>query len=405
MTPISLAVLEHRHGDHRANAADLNGVNGFRIAGEIRRSFAQIRDLDWLAAPRVSGMLAIRRRAAATFRPATARPRLSSTSHGARRRGALRLRAETACRSCAANSHRVIQDSLKTGSNRRRRADDAQHIRRGLPAALAIRPAHVRATQSFCSGVGAGRLATRRASAHCGASARPSYVAVFHGFAVRCARAQSGYAVTPFADRDSLVASCLPPGFGQAIVLAQTGLLEGPRSDLSGSSGSPPMSDSGENRYRGNALYGRHERLIRGEIMRLNQCHNFHDFRELARRRLPGPIFNYIDGAADDETTYRRNTRAFEDCDLVPSVLAGVEQVDLSVTVLGSKIENAVLLLADRFAPAVSPSGRARRGARRGKIRHDVRRFLAGHGEPGRHRERIFRFRRSISSTFTRIAG
>ena len=72
--------------------------------------------------------------------------------------------------------------------------------------------------------------------------------------------------------------------------------------------------------------------------MRLQHCYNFHDFRELARRRLPGPIFNYIDGAADDETTYRRNTRAFEQCDLVPSVLAGVEQIDLSGTVLGQKL-------------------------------------------------------------------
>ena len=72
--------------------------------------------------------------------------------------------------------------------------------------------------------------------------------------------------------------------------------------------------------------------------MRLKHCYNFHDFRELARQRLPGPIFNYIDGAADDETTHRRNTRAFEECDLVPSVLAGVEQVDLSVTVLGQKL-------------------------------------------------------------------
>jgi L-lactate dehydrogenase (cytochrome) len=72
--------------------------------------------------------------------------------------------------------------------------------------------------------------------------------------------------------------------------------------------------------------------------MRLEQCFNFHDFRELARRRLPRPIFNYIDGAADDETTYRRNTRAFEDCDLVPNILGGVEQVDLSVTVLGQKL-------------------------------------------------------------------
>ena len=73
--------------------------------------------------------------------------------------------------------------------------------------------------------------------------------------------------------------------------------------------------------------------------MRLSQCHNFQDFRELARRRLPGPIFHYIDGAADDERTYNRNTAAFDDCDLVPSVLTGVEEVDMSVEVMGQKID------------------------------------------------------------------
>jgi L-lactate dehydrogenase (cytochrome) len=72
--------------------------------------------------------------------------------------------------------------------------------------------------------------------------------------------------------------------------------------------------------------------------MRLTDCHNFHDFRELARRRLPGPIFNYIDGAADDEVTYRQNTASFERCDLVPNVLRGVEAIDLSVTVMGQKL-------------------------------------------------------------------
>ena len=72
--------------------------------------------------------------------------------------------------------------------------------------------------------------------------------------------------------------------------------------------------------------------------MRLSHCHSFHDFRELARRRLPGPIFDYIDGAADDETTYRRNTASFESCDLVPGILRGVAQVDLSVTVMGQKL-------------------------------------------------------------------
>lgn len=78
--------------------------------------------------------------------------------------------------------------------------------------------------------------------------------------------------------------------------------------------------------------------------MRLSHCHNFHDFRRLAQRRLPSPIFNYIDGGADDEVTLRRNTAAFETCDLVPSVLRGMEDVDLSVTVLGQKIDLPVYL-------------------------------------------------------------
>src|SRR5436190_20569992 len=72
--------------------------------------------------------------------------------------------------------------------------------------------------------------------------------------------------------------------------------------------------------------------------MRLRDCHNFHDFRRLARRRLPGPIFDYIDGAADDEVTYRHNTASFERCDLVPNILRGVESVDTSVTVMGQKL-------------------------------------------------------------------
>ncbi len=71
----------------------------------------------------------------------------------------------------------------------------------------------------------------------------------------------------------------------------------------------------------------------------IQQCRNFQDFRTLAQRRLPGPIFHYIDGAADDEISYRRNTAAFDDCDLVPNVLAGVENVDMSVKVMGCKLD------------------------------------------------------------------
>jgi len=72
--------------------------------------------------------------------------------------------------------------------------------------------------------------------------------------------------------------------------------------------------------------------------MRVRNCQNFHDFRHLAQKRLPSPIFDYIDGGADDAVTLRRNTASFERCDLVPNVLRGVEAVDISVTVMGQKL-------------------------------------------------------------------
>lgn len=71
------------------------------------------------------------------------------------------------------------------------------------------------------------------------------------------------------------------------------------------------------------------------KIRSVADCHNIMDFRRLAYRKLPFPVFHYIDGAGDDEITKNRNTSAFDDCDLVPNVLAGVETIDTSVTVMG----------------------------------------------------------------------
>ena len=78
--------------------------------------------------------------------------------------------------------------------------------------------------------------------------------------------------------------------------------------------------------------------------MRLSDCHNVDDFRLLAKKKLPSPIFHYIDGGADDEITLKRNTEAFNKCDLVPSVLTDVSDVDLSTTVLGQKIDFPLFL-------------------------------------------------------------
>ena len=71
----------------------------------------------------------------------------------------------------------------------------------------------------------------------------------------------------------------------------------------------------------------------------LSKCNNINDFRKLAKSKLPFPIFHYIDGGADDETTLKRNTKSFEECDLVPNVLRGVEDIDLSIKLFGKKID------------------------------------------------------------------
>lgn len=71
------------------------------------------------------------------------------------------------------------------------------------------------------------------------------------------------------------------------------------------------------------------------KVRRLSDCHNIADFRALAKRRLPYPVFHYIDGAADDEVTKDRNTNAFDAVDLVPDVLVGADKLDMSTTIMG----------------------------------------------------------------------
>ncbi len=78
--------------------------------------------------------------------------------------------------------------------------------------------------------------------------------------------------------------------------------------------------------------------------MSLNDCYNFEDFRKLAKKNLPAPIFHYIDGGSDDEVTLKRNTESFLKCDLVPNILASVGEPDLSTTVFGQKIDMPLFL-------------------------------------------------------------
>ena len=78
--------------------------------------------------------------------------------------------------------------------------------------------------------------------------------------------------------------------------------------------------------------------------MSLEDNFNFEDFRRIAKKKLPAPIFHYIDGGSDDEVTLKRNTDSFSKCDLVPNILASVGEPDLSTEVLGSKIDMPLFL-------------------------------------------------------------
>ena len=91
--------------------------------------------------------------------------------------------------------------------------------------------------------------------------------------------------------------------------------------------------------------------------MNLNDCLNFNDFRKLAKKKLPAPIFHYIDGGSDDERTLNRNTEAFDDCDLVPKILANVGKPDLSTTVFGRKISMPIFLSPAAMQRLYHPEG------------------------------------------------
>ena len=68
------------------------------------------------------------------------------------------------------------------------------------------------------------------------------------------------------------------------------------------------------------------------------------DFRQIARRRLPAPVFHYLDGGADDELALARNTEAFGDYELLPSQLSDVSNVDLRTTVFGQEVDWPVMI-------------------------------------------------------------
>jgi len=78
--------------------------------------------------------------------------------------------------------------------------------------------------------------------------------------------------------------------------------------------------------------------------MKISDCNNIMDFRRIARRRLPSPVFNYLDGGADDEWTLGRNTTAFDDYELLPAQLSDVSSINLKTKLFGEAVDWPVMI-------------------------------------------------------------
>jgi isopentenyl diphosphate isomerase/L-lactate dehydrogenase-like FMN-dependent dehydrogenase len=83
------------------------------------------------------------------------------------------------------------------------------------------------------------------------------------------------------------------------------------------------------------------------------------DARRLARRRLPGPVWDYLDGGAGAETTLRANVEAFEHVEFRPNVAMsrGTPPPDLTTSVLGAPVSMPLLLSPVGFTRMMDPAG------------------------------------------------
>ena len=90
---------------------------------------------------------------------------------------------------------------------------------------------------------------------------------------------------------------------------------------------------------------------------RLQSAASIEDLRRMARRRLPGGVFDYIDGGAEDEVAMDRNTRGFREMEFVPRVLRDMGSVDTTGTILGREVPFPLILAPTGFTRIAHPPG------------------------------------------------
>lgn len=107
-----------------------------------------------------------------------------------------------------------------------------------------------------------------------------------------------------------------------------------------------------------------------GTRRRLASCHDVSDLRAVARRRIPRPVFDYVDGAADEELALAGNAAAFRSWRFLPRVLADVSAVDTSVPLFGASLPVPLVLGPTGYTRMMHPDGEI--GVARSAVRHGL---------------------------------
>ena len=103
---------------------------------------------------------------------------------------------------------------------------------------------------------------------------------------------------------------------------------------------------------------------------RLGACYDIGDLRRAARRRIPRPVFDYVDGAADEEIASAANVAAFRSWRFLPRVLAGVASANTSASLFGASLPVPLLLGPVGYTRMLHPDGEI--GAARSALRHGL---------------------------------
>ena len=92
-------------------------------------------------------------------------------------------------------------------------------------------------------------------------------------------------------------------------------------------------------------------------LRRLESVANVSDLRKISKRRLPGGVFDYIDGAAEDELTLHRNSAAFQNVEFKPRVFRDVSSISLKSTLFGEELDFPLVMAPTGFGRIANSQG------------------------------------------------